>query len=111
MTFGSDFAANESVERDDEGDHDFVIAGFLGVLEQVLYDRLMAGTIQRLRKIGQQLFACPGTRIFLPAIRKRSKRFRLIGFANGFEKGGIFSGEVFFRQEHLTAVRLRRSHG
>src|SRR5215469_3186483 len=111
MPFCSNFAANEAIESDQESDHDFVIAGFFGVFEQVLYDGLMAGAVEWLRNVGEQLLTRPGSRVFLPAIGERGESFGLIGFADSFEKRGILGGKVFFCQQHLTAVRLGRSHG
>jgi hypothetical protein len=103
-------SANVAIKGDKKGHHDFVIAGFFGMFEEMLYDRLMAGATQWLPNVSEQLLACPGTRIFFPAIGKSSESFGLIGFADRFEKRGIFCGEVFLCQHHLTAVRLGRSH-
>src|SRR5262249_15579487 len=63
VSLRANFAANLAVKGDKKGDHDFVIAGFFGVLEEVLYDGMVARAVERLSEVCQQLFARPGTRI------------------------------------------------
>src|SRR5947207_14088696 len=64
MVFRSDFAANQAIERDEKRDHDFMISRFFGVFEQVFYERLVAGAIERLTQVSMQLVTGPWTGIF-----------------------------------------------
>src|ERR1051326_4765347 len=71
----------------------------------------MAGTIQRLREVLENLPARPGTRIFLPAIGKSGEGPGLIDAAQRFKKEIVLRGEIFLREQHLTAFISRQRHG
>jgi hypothetical protein len=103
--------AHLAVKRRQKRRHQFVIFVFLGLFEQPFDHGLMAGTIQRLREVGKNLFACPRPRIFFPAVSERRQRFGLARLPERFEKKSVLIGEIFFRQQHLTALISRSSHG
>jgi hypothetical protein len=99
-----------AIESYCERRHQFVIARFLGILEELFDDSLMAWRIERGSEIGKNLLPGPRAWILLPTIDKRAERFGLMHLPHRGQQQIIFSGEVFLHQEHRTTFVSRSCH-
>src|SRR5262245_14379204 len=104
------FAPHQTVKRDKKSHHHLMVMVLFSVFEQPFDNRLVTGTIQWAGQIGEDLLAGPGPRILFPAVGKSGQAFLLVYLAKRFEEKIIFVVEVFFDQQHLTALISRSSH-
>src|SRR5262249_24086276 len=65
---GNNLAAHLAIERHQKCRHQFVVFIFLRLFEEMFDKRLVAGAVQRLAQVVEDLFASPGTWILFPAV-------------------------------------------
>ena len=108
----SPLAADQAIERDEEGGHQLVVGFRFRVFEQAFDERMMAGAVERHLQILEDLLAGPGSRILLPAIGQSGEILGIAHCPHTIDEPIVLAGETFIDEQcrRLAFVRIRAHH-
>ena len=101
-------ASHGKVQGHEYGGHQFVVAFRFRVLEPTFDDHVVAGAIQRLSKVGQDLGTSEETHVMLPTIDKSCQGLRPADCAEGGKKTAILGAKVLLGQQQRCGTRRWR---